>query len=155
MEFLFDATQNLLFGIEKLAGKGTTLAKAVGIANVLIDTYRAIIATWAGYSPYSFVGTAAAIVQTAAIVVMGAAAIKNITAVQSQSAGGGGGSVSSISQPPTAPQFNIVGTAPENQLANVIQDQQQVPVQAFVVASEVSTQQALDRNKVETASFGN
>ena len=86
---------------------------------------------------------------------MGAAAIKNITAVQSQSAGGGGGSVSSISQPPTAPQFNIVGTAPENQLANVIQDQQQVPVQAFVVASEVSTQQALDRNKVETASFGN
>ena len=42
-----------------------------------------------------------------------------------------------------------MGAAPENQLAQVIGEQEQKPVKAFVVSSEVSNQQALDR-KVET-----
>jgi hypothetical protein len=66
---------------------------------------------------------------------------------------GGGGSISAPSTP-QAPAFNVVGAAPENQLAQVIGDQEQKPVKAFVVSSEVSNQQALDR-KVETgASIG-
>ena len=50
---------------------------------------------------------------------------------------------------PQAPSFNVVGAAPENQLAQAIGEQEQKPVKAFVVSSEVSNQQALDR-KVET-----
>ena len=66
----------------------------------------------------------------------------------------GGGSMSSTPSTPAAPAFNVVGAAPENQLAETIEGQQQKPIKAFVVSSEVSNQQALDR-KVETgASIG-
>jgi hypothetical protein len=67
------------------------------------------------------------------------------------SAGGASGSMSGggVTSAPQAPAFNVVGAAPENQLAQVIGEQEQKPVKAFVVSSEVSNQQALDR-KVET-----
>ena len=56
--------------------------------------------------------------------------------------------------PPTPPSFNIVGASETNQLADVIGDQQQQPVQAFVVASEVTSAQALERNTIEGATIG-
>lgn len=59
-------------------------------------------------------------------------------------AGGGGGA-------PT-PQFNVVGNTGVNQIAATLGQQQ--PVQAFVVANQVTTQQALDRNIVQNASIG-
>lgn len=52
-----------------------------------------------------------------------------------------------------APQFNIVGQNTNNQLANTIAGQQNRPLQAYVVGNEVSTQQALDRNRIDTATF--
>ena len=61
-------------------------------------------------------------------------------------AGGGGGA------PAPAPQFNVVGTSGVNQLASTLGQQQ--PVQAFVVANQVTTQQSLDRNIVQNASLG-
>ena len=51
--------------------------------------------------------------------------------------GGGAGTVN-------APNFNVVGNNGINQLAQL----QQQPVKAYVVGSEVSTQQALDRNRI-------
>lgn len=70
------------------------------------------------------------------------------------SMGGGGISGGSSAAATQAPAFNVVGAAPENQLAETIEGQQQKPIKAFVVSSEVSNQQALDR-KVETgASIG-
>lgn len=72
----------------------------------------------------------------------------------SASAMGGGGGIGGAASAPQAPSFNVVGAAPENQLAQVIGEQEQKPLKAFVVSSEVSNQQALDR-KVETgASIG-
>ena len=59
------------------------------------------------------------------------------------SIGGGGGS---------APQFNVVGNSGVNQIAQTLGAQQ--PVQAYVVANNVTTQQALDRNIVRNASIG-
>jgi hypothetical protein len=53
----------------------------------------------------------------------------------------------------TAPQFNVVGTSGVNQIAQVVGQGQQ-PVKAYVVSSEVSSQQSLDRNKVMSASLG-
>ena len=47
-----------------------------------------------------------------------------------------------------------IGAAPESQLAQAISGQEQKPVKAFVVSSDVSTAQALDRNIVEQASIG-
>lgn len=60
------------------------------------------------------------------------------------SAGGGG----------SAPQFNVVGNSGVNQLAGVMNTQQQTPVKAYVVPSDVTTGQSLDRNIIRNASLG-
>ena len=67
-------------------------------------------------------------------------------AVTSPNAGGGGGA--------TAPQFNVVGSTGVNQLAGVMGAQQQTPVQAYVVANNVTTAQSLDRNIIQSATLG-
>lgn len=59
-------------------------------------------------------------------------------------AGGGGGA---------SAQFNIVGASGTNQLAAEIAAQQQQPINAYVVGSDVSTQQSLDRNRITNATF--
>lgn len=64
----------------------------------------------------------------------------------SPSGGGGGGA--------TAPQFNVVGSTGVNQLAGVMGAQQQTPVQAYVVANNVTTAQGLDRNIIQSATLG-
>ena len=64
----------------------------------------------------------------------------------SPSGGGGGGA--------TAPQFNVVGSTGVNQLAGVMGAQQQTPVQAYVVANNVTTAQSLDRNIIQSATLG-
>jgi hypothetical protein len=53
-----------------------------------------------------------------------------------------------------APAFNIVGASETNQLADAIGGQTQIPTKAFVVASDVSTAQEMDRNIIEGASIG-
>ena len=55
---------------------------------------------------------------------------------------GGGGGVQ-------APSFNVVGDSGVNQLAEL----QQQPAQAYVVSGEVTTAQALDRNRVQNATL--
>jgi len=52
------------------------------------------------------------------------------------------------------PVFNIVGAAPENQLAQAIGQQESQPVKAFVVSNEITNAQALDRNIINEASIG-
>ena len=63
---------------------------------------------------------------------------------------GGGGSVASE---PAAPVFNVVGAAPENQLAQAIGEKENKPQKAYIVASDVTSAQALDRNIIESASI--
>ena len=55
--------------------------------------------------------------------------------------GGGGGGVS--------PNFNVVGNSGMNQLAQI----QQTPLQAYVVSGEVTSAQALDRNRIKNATL--
>ena len=79
--------------------------------------------------------------------------IKAITAVQTPDGGGGGGgniannfSGGSAAQ---APSFNVVGNSGMNQLAQI----QQTPMQAYVVSGEVTSAQALDRNRIKNATL--
>ena len=51
------------------------------------------------------------------------------------------------------PDFNIIGQSSTNQLAEAIGGQTQQPIKAFVVSSDVSTAQELDRNIIESASI--
>ena len=50
-----------------------------------------------------------------------------------------------------APEFNIVGTSGVNQIADVVASQ--APIKAYVVANDVTTAQALDRNIIEGATL--
>jgi hypothetical protein len=50
----------------------------------------------------------------------------------------------------SAPQFNVVGQSGVNQLASLNQQ----PIQAYVVSGQVTSQQALDRNRLENATLG-
>jgi len=64
--------------------------------------------------------------------------------------GGGGGAASGIS----APAFNVVGATQTSQLAQTIAGAEDKPLRAYVVASDVSTAQELERSTIEGASIG-
>ena len=88
----------------------------------------------------------------------GLANVANIARQKYQSnigAGGSGGSSSgSGGTTIQAPDFNVVGESQTSQLAQTVAGQQAKPVRAFVVGKDISTQQELDRNTTNTASFG-
>ena len=72
----------------------------------------------------------------------------------------GGGSRGSASAPSVAtprmaatPSFNLVGQSGTNQLAESIGSQTKEPVKAFVVASDVSTAQSMERNIISGAAI--
>jgi len=77
-------------------------------------------------------------------------AAKSSTASVGGGAGGGGATAPSR---PAPPAFNIVGAAPESQLAQTIGEREEKPVKAFVVSNDVTTAQSLDRNIIESASI--
>jgi hypothetical protein len=84
-------------------------------------------------------------------------AVKQILATNPMSSGGGSassGGGASGGGASSAPQFNLVGQSSTNQLTATIAGQQNRPVQTYVVGSQVSTQQALDRNAVANSVFG-
>jgi hypothetical protein len=67
--------------------------------------------------------------------------------------GSGGGSGLGGSETAGAPQFNIVESSGNNQLAAALGAQQQQPINAYVVGSDVATQMALDRNRITNSTF--
>jgi len=50
-------------------------------------------------------------------------------------------------------QFNIVGQGPANRLAETVANREQQPLRAYVVGSDVTSQQSLDRNKINNSTF--
>lgn len=81
-------------------------------------------------------------------------AIASITATginQASNINGGGGSSGGGNTTVQPPDFNIVGSTGVNQLADAIGSTETPIVKAVVVASEVTTQQALDRNTRKSA----
>jgi len=69
-------------------------------------------------------------------------------------AGGGGGITPSQAALSIPPAFNVVGASSTDQLAAAIGGQSQQPVQAYVVANDVTTAQSMDRNIIDDASLG-
>jgi hypothetical protein len=140
----------------KAIQKGLLIAEnAAGIAKIIINTMagnaKAVAASplTAG-QPFVAVNSIGAGIGIASSI---AATAKGLAAL---GGGGstGGGSMPSGGSAPAPPQFNIVGQSGTNQLAQTIAGQQNRPIEAFVVSSAVTTSQALDRNRVRTATFG-
>ena len=64
--------------------------------------------------------------------------------------GGGGGSGGGET---SAPSFNLVQGTPQNQLAESLGGVANRPVETYVVASNVTTAQSLNRNKLDEGSI--
>lgn len=143
-------TKQTLNNISEVLGKTSSAGKAVAIASALINTYQGISAELATKTatPFEFGLKLANIASVASI---GFKTVKDILATKLPSFASGGGSGGGVST--SAPSFNVVGTSGVNQLAESLQ-QDSDPIQAYVVGSNVTTQQALDRNITETATIG-
>lgn len=141
--------------ISELAGKNSKIGKAFAVGQALINTYQGITAELQTKTVTPFeIGLKIANVAT--IAGIGFKAVKSILSTNPMSGGGGGASPSSSGGggASSAPQFNLVGQSSTNQLSQTIANQQKQPIKTYVVAGDVTTQQSLDRNAVQTSTFG-
>ena len=155
-----NATSQALGSLAQLAGEGTKLGKAAALAQILVDTASGISSAVAGGTAAGAATGAAApfatpllIAQIVGQVLAGMASAKAIlqkvegptaTIPSSINTGTGGGIQ------PQAPQFNIVGDSAFNQIAGALGQ----PIQAYVVAQDVTTAQQLDNGIITSATLG-
>jgi hypothetical protein len=148
-----------LFEKQKAIQKAALVAEsAIGIAKMIISTKAANAAVKLKYAAIPG-GAALAAIETklnnvsTAIGIAGniaatAKALKSLgggTPPGPSSVDDGGGSGTGVQ----APSFNVVGNSGMNQLAQI----QQQPIQAYVVSGEVTSAQALDRNRIKNATL--
>jgi len=164
---------------KKLAIAGLVLEQGANIAKVVIDTARGISAATAAAAPFmanpltAIPATAnlarviaqqkiSAGISIAGIIAGAAQGISQINAadIPGDSGGGGaaGGGAPSIPTPSiegaSAPEFQTGAEADTGtQVAGAIGAAQQQPIQAYVVSTSVSSQQALDRRTNRAATF--
>lgn len=131
---------------EKAQRRAFVVDKAVNIAKAVMNTATGVSQALASSPPpLSFV-------QAGITAAAGAAQIATIAKTKFQASGGGS---TSVPTPPTGgaarpANFNIIGNSGTNQLAESLGNQ---TMKAYVVGSEVTTQQSLDRNRVKNASI--
>jgi hypothetical protein len=151
------STLTELFGkrSEKQAKIAFNIDKAAKIASSTIATIEGTIEAWktAQKSPITALNPAYPAIQASLTAAFGAAGIAKIAAARF---GGGGGSSSvtpstggGVGGGVMSPSFNVVGNSGMNQLAQI----QQQPIQAYVVSGEVTSAQALDRNRIKNATL--
>jgi len=135
--------------LSSLAKEGSDLAKGVAVAQAIIDTYKGATSAYSAMSGIPIVGPALGAVAAGLVVASGLANVKKILSTKpvEKSAGGGGASTPAA---PTAPSFNLVQGTGSNQIAESLTTEKQ-PIQAYVVASNVTSAQELDRNSVSEA----
>jgi hypothetical protein len=146
------ATASTLGQIADLFGQQTAAGKAAAIAEATIQTYLSAQKAYQSTVGIPIVGPVLAPINAGLAIAAGIKNIKAITAVKTPSNGGGGGGgnlSNSFTSGAQAPSFNVVGNSGMNQLAQI----QQTPVQAYVVSGEVTSAQALDRNRVKNATL--
>ena len=135
--------------------KNAILYKGLAVSSAAINPVAA--ASYAGSAAAYTAGAAASGAQIPINWGIAAGSIASIAATTltswNKSSGGAGGSAGGSGGGGSAAQFNIVGSSGENQLAATIAAQQNMPLRAYVVGSDVSTQMALDRNIVRNSTF--
>lgn len=153
-----------VFDDNKKFQKAAMIAEsALGIAKIIVNTQvanaaalatpQAIASSGISAIPVIARNNIAAGIGIAANIASTAKALQSLgggsapSGQNSPAGGGGGGGAAGAS--PTPANFNIVGNAGANPLAGLNE-----PIKAYVVGAEVTTQQALDNQKVTYATFG-
>ena len=159
---------------ESSIGKAAFIAKQLLAAKEMVSEAKNTLGRISLRASESTVATAAGAANTAKIgfpqnipflIGYAAQAVGIISSIKSAvgaakssiGAAGGGGSVPNIQAPrgasAAAPSFNIVGQGGTNQLAESIGSQEKQPVKAYVVSSDVTSAQSMERNIVQGASI--
>jgi chromosome segregation ATPase len=154
--------------IGKMAGKNRALQaaaiigeNAAGIAKQIISTKAANAAVTLKYAALPGGVALAAAEKTMNNVSLGLGIAGSMAATQKALASlksGGSASAPSVrggrGEGGQAPAFNVVGAAPENQLAQAIGQQDAQPVKAYVVSNEITNAQSLERNIINESTIG-
>ena len=154
-----------LFEKNKGIQKAALIAEsAIGISKIVINTQAANAAARLKYAllpggaalaaaeiTLNKIGAGIGIATNIAATAKGLSALGGGSAKGGASLGGdnGGGTNAPVM---ATPQFNVVGNNGVNQIAQTLGNQQ--PIQAYVVANNVTTAQSLDRNIIQNASLG-
>ena len=145
-----NGTLNVLEAVGGAMSRNGDFGKGMAAVQSVRDTYAGMTKALAQGGIFGYVGAAA-------IGVSGFANVRKILATQTPKAptkSSGGGSISIPSAPSvTPPSFNIVGQGGSNQISDTINSQGTPIVKAVVVASEVTTGQAADRNRIDDSKF--
>ena len=151
LSIINDLFQMNLGKSEKDARRAFKAQKAFNLASALTNTYLAVTAALANKKEL-FPGQR--FVEAGLAAAAGAVQVSKIASTQFDSSSFSKDTTNnnSTATAPTmsAPQFNVVGQSGVNQLASLNQQ----PVQAYVVSGQVTSQQALDRNRLENATLG-
>lgn len=137
---------------EKQQKRAFDIQKAANIAGGLMDTYKASLSAFKDTPGGPLLkGIAAGLTATA-----GLAMVNNIRKQEfrggatgnmpsTPSGDSGGGQANQV----ITPNFNIIGAQNQTQLAQL----NQAPIKAYVVGSDVTTQQMLDKKKIQNATL--
>ncbi len=136
-------------GNEEDQKKAFQLNKAVNIGQAIMNTAQGVTAALSGGGNLGKVATGLNFVEAGLIGTIGALNIAKIANTQFQGGNNAGGGNTPIASAPRTPSFDIIQAQPQMQLGAL----QQQPIKAYVVSGEVSTAQALDRNRVRNATF--
>jgi len=82
--------------------------------------------------------------------------VKQASNILKKVPGGGGGGLNPTPPPipAQAPSFNIVGQGQGNQIATALGEQQQTPIQTYVVSQDITTAQGLENGIIQGATLG-
>ena len=136
--------KSTLGNISAALGENTKAGKAAAAAAALINTYQGLTAELATktVTPFEFAIKLANIATTAAI---GFKSVKDILKTTPKNATSSASNPSrGATVPAQSPAFNIVGQGGASQIASALGEQQQQPIQAFVVSQDVTTAQSLE-----------
>lgn len=132
-------------GNEEEQRKAFQLNKAANLGLAIVNTAQAV--TGALAEPSIIPGER--FVKAALAATMGGINIARISATQFKATGDTSTASTPTATAPRTPSFDIIQAQPQMQLGAL----QQQPIKAYVVSGEVSTAQALDRNRVRNATF--
>jgi|11_taG_2_1085331.scaffolds.fasta_scaffold04799_3 hypothetical protein len=150
--------QTMLGGLSDFLKSAADIAdgnKDIARASIIASAAASSVGVWEAWlvkdptftpAPLKVAG---AIATQLAIVASTVSALKSLNTNTPISSGGAGGGATI-----QAPDFNVVGASGTNQLAQAVGGQVNQPIRAFVVGSDVTNQQELDRRIVDTAGIG-
>ena len=139
--------------VGQMAGEGSALAKASGVASATISTYESATAAYKSVVGIPVVGPALAPVAAGVAVASGLMTVKKIlsTKIPGKKSSGGGGSLPSMPAAPTFDPTTALEASSEGQSQNnevtLGEQSGSAPapiIRAYVVSSEMSTQQEKD-----------